>query len=122
MLRRAIAEQRLRVHYQPIIDLRSGYPVSAEALVRIFDPELGMLSPDSFLEVAEETGLLVTIDERVLAAAVQQATRWRARFADTGFSGVSVNITGRHRRRRQPGSRADTGDLLGPLGCRRRGR
>jgi diguanylate cyclase (GGDEF)-like protein/PAS domain S-box-containing protein len=96
MLRRAIAEQRLRVHYQPIIDLRSGSPVSAEALVRIFDPQLGMLSPDSFLEVADETGLLVTIDEWVLAAAVQEATRWQARSADTGFSGVSVNITGRH--------------------------
>jgi EAL domain-containing protein (putative c-di-GMP-specific phosphodiesterase class I) len=96
MLRRAIEERRLHVHYQPIIDLRTGYPVSAEALVRIFDPELGMLAPDSFLEVAEETGLLVTMDEWVLAAAVQEATRWQGRFADTGFSGVSVNITGRH--------------------------
>jgi diguanylate cyclase (GGDEF)-like protein len=68
MLRRAIAEQRLRVHYHPIIDLRNGHTVGAEALVRIFDPELGLLLPDSFLEVAEETGLLVALDEWVLAA------------------------------------------------------
>ena len=96
MLRRAIAEQRLRVHYQPIIDLRNGHTVGAEALVRIFDPELGLLLPDSFLEVAEETGLLVALDEWVLAATVQQATAWHARFGETDFTGVSVNISARH--------------------------
>jgi len=96
MLRRAIDEQRLRVHYQPIIDLRSGHIVSAEALVRIFDPERGMLLPDSFREVADETGLLVTIDEWVLSSAVEQASAWHARFGETDFSGVSVNITARH--------------------------
>src|SRR5207249_2119258 len=96
MLRRAINEGRLRVHYQPIIDLGTGGVVSAEALVRVYDPELGMLEPDSFLEVAEETGLLVAVDESVLADAVRQATAWHARFGDTDFSGVGINITSRH--------------------------
>ena len=67
MLRRAIDEERLRVQYQPIIDLRSGRVVSVEALVRVLDPQLGLLEPDSFLEVAEETGLLATMDEWVFA-------------------------------------------------------
>ncbi len=96
MLRRALDEQRLRVEYQPIIDLRTGRATSAEALVRIVDPDVGLLQPDSFLEVAEETGLLVTMDERVFAEAIRQAAAWRARFEGSGFSGVSVNITGGH--------------------------
>ncbi len=96
MLRQAIDEGRLRVHYQPIIDLRSGRAVSAEALVRIFDRELGLLQPDSFLEVAEETGLLGPIDEWVFATAVEQAAAWHARFGAAGFSGVGVNVTARH--------------------------
>jgi EAL domain-containing protein (putative c-di-GMP-specific phosphodiesterase class I) len=92
----AFAEQRLRVRYQPIFDLRSGQPVRAEALVRIFDPPEGMRGPASFLEVAEETGLLTTIDGWVLGEAVQQAATWHSRFGANGFSGVGVNITARH--------------------------
>ena len=81
MLRRALDEERIVVEYQPIIDLRSGRPVSAEALVRIQDPEHGLLLPAAFLEVAEESGLLIAIDERVLRDAVQQAAAWRTRLA-----------------------------------------
>ena len=96
MLRRAIAEQRLRVLYQPIFDLRTGHLVRAEALMRIFDPSDGLLEPLTFLEVAEETGLLSTIDEWVLGAAVKQAAAWHARFGDSDFGGVGVNVTARH--------------------------
>jgi EAL domain-containing protein (putative c-di-GMP-specific phosphodiesterase class I) len=55
-----------------------------------------MLEPDTFLEVAEETGLLVAVDESVLADAVRQAAAWHARFGDMDFSGVSINVTSRH--------------------------
>jgi diguanylate cyclase (GGDEF)-like protein/PAS domain S-box-containing protein len=96
MLRRAIDERRLRVEYQPIIDLSTGHAASAEALIRVVDPDAGLLKPDSFLEVAEETGLLVTIDEWVFAEALLQAATWHARFGATGFSGISVNVTTRH--------------------------
>jgi diguanylate cyclase (GGDEF)-like protein/PAS domain S-box-containing protein len=95
MLRRAIDEERLQVHYQPIIDLRSDRVVSAEALVRVVDPELGLLEPDSFLEVAEETGLLVAMDKWVMADAMSQATAWHMRFGETDFSGVGINVTSR---------------------------
>ena len=96
MVRRAIAEGRLRVHYQPIFDLRSGHAVGSEALVRILDPAHGLMEPPAFLEVAEETGLLGTIDEWVFAQAIEQAASRHARFAANGFSGVGVNVTARH--------------------------
>ena len=93
MLRRAIDEERLRVLYQPIVDLERGRILSAEALVRIADPELGSLEPDTFIEVAEETGLLVTIDERVMVDAIEKASEWHTRYRDTGFCGVGINVS-----------------------------
>jgi len=96
MVRRAVDEGRVVVQYQPIIDLRSGRVVSAEALVRIRDPNNGLLPPESFLDVAEESGLLIAIDELVLADAVAQAAAWRTRLAGTDFEGVAINVTARH--------------------------
>ena len=96
MLRRAIEERRIRVHYQPIIDLPTGHAVSAEALVRVSDPEGELIHPAAFLDVAEETGLLVEIDEMVFADVIRCAAGWHSRFDDTEFSSVAVNITARH--------------------------
>jgi diguanylate cyclase (GGDEF)-like protein/PAS domain S-box-containing protein len=95
MLRRAMLERRIVVEYQPIIDLRSGHGVGAEALIRIDDPERGLLQPESFLEVAEETGLLIAMDELVMADAVQQAAGWRTRLSATDVE-VAINVTSRH--------------------------
>ena len=95
MLRRAIDEDRLRVHYQPIVDVGSGRVVSAEALVRVFDPDAGLLEPEVFLEVAEETGLLVTMDAWVMERAIEQAAAWHARFGGAGFAGIGINVTSR---------------------------
>jgi predicted signal transduction protein with EAL and GGDEF domain len=80
MLRHALSDGRVVVEYQPMVDIRSGPPVGAEALVRIRDLDHGLLQPASFLGVAEETGLLVAIDEVVLADALAQAASWRARL------------------------------------------
>jgi predicted signal transduction protein with EAL and GGDEF domain len=96
MLRRAIDERRIRVHYQPIIDLRTRRTVAAEALVRISDPRAGLIYPAAFLDVAEETGLLLAIDELVFEDAVTCASAWYSRFGESDFSGVGVNITARH--------------------------
>ena len=95
MLRRAIDEERLRVHYQPIIDLRSGRVASVEALIRVFDLELGILEAASFLEVAEETGLLYVMDEWVLTDVMCQAVDWRARLGETDCPGLGINVTPR---------------------------
>jgi len=95
MLRRALDEDRIVVEYQPMVDIRSGYPLGAEALVRIREPNDGLRLPNSFIGVAEETGLLIPIDEVVLADAVKQAGAWRARLGSR-FGGVAVNVTARH--------------------------
>ena len=95
MLRRAIDEERLGVRYQPIIDLSTGRVVSVEALVRILDPELGVLEPDSFLTVAEETGLLATMDEWVFGRALEEATGWTERLGVTDSPCLNLNVTSR---------------------------
>jgi EAL domain-containing protein (putative c-di-GMP-specific phosphodiesterase class I) len=95
MLRRAIDEGRLRVQYQPIIDLRSGQVVSVEALVRVFDPDLGELEPDTFITVAEETGLLATMDEWVFAKALQEAAGWCDRLGAIKCPKLNLNVTSR---------------------------
>ena len=95
MLRRAIEEERLRVQYQPIIDLQSGRVVSVEALVRVLDPQVGLLEPDSFLEVAEETGLLATMDEWVFAEGLREASGWCDRLGSTYCPRLNLNVTSR---------------------------
>jgi diguanylate cyclase (GGDEF)-like protein/PAS domain S-box-containing protein len=97
MLRRALDEGGLVIEYQPIVDLCTGALVGSEALVRMRDPNTsGLLQPDSFLDVAEETGLLIAMDERVLADAIKQVSGWRARLADTQYTEVAINVTARH--------------------------
>ena len=97
MLRRAIDEDRLRLDYQPIIDLRTGDTVAVEALVRVWDPDRAdLVKAESFIEVAEEAGLLATMDDWVLGRAIEQATTWREMFAGTEFADVSINVTARH--------------------------
>lgn len=95
MVRRAIKEDGLRVYYQPIIDLTTGRVVEAEALVRIKWRDR-LLMPDLFIDVAEESGLLVDIDEWVLHRAAEQAAAWRRDLSPGRFQGITINITGRH--------------------------
>ena len=94
LLRGALAESRLRLQFQPIVDVEQGTLVGAEALVRIALPGAELLLPGAFLQVARECGLLRVIDDWVLAQALQQAAAWRA-DAPSPIP-VSLNITGRH--------------------------
>ena len=89
-MRQALASQRFRLHYQPQIDLGTGAVIGAEALIRWRDPELGEISPATFIPVAEETGFIIAIGDWVLEQAVRQAVRWR----DSGLvMPVSVNVS-----------------------------
>lgn len=92
-LRHALSRGELSLHYQPIIDLRSGEILGAEALLRWRNPDLGAIPPDRFIPVAEETGLIVAIGEWVLHAACQDAAQWGT-LHGRPFQ-VAVNVSAR---------------------------
>jgi diguanylate cyclase (GGDEF)-like protein len=74
-LRRALEAGELRVHYQPVVDLRDGHRTGFEALVRWAHPRRGLLLPEQFLDVAEECGLLGVVDGHVLEEVLGFLTR-----------------------------------------------
>lgn len=91
-LERAIERHEFRVHYQPILDLRTEKIVGFEALVRWQHPERGLLLPAKFLPTAEETGLTVPLSAWILSQACHQAKKWRARFTEIPSLYVSTNL------------------------------
>ena len=76
----ALDNEELVLHYQPVIDLRSGLPRAVEALVRWNHPTQGLIQPLEFIPIAEETGLIVQLGRRVLEEACAQAAEWQRRF------------------------------------------
>ncbi len=94
-LRRALDRQEFVVYYQPIFSLATNSIEGVEALVRWQHPELGLISPNEFIPLAEETGLIVTLDWWVLRSASQQFRLWQLQFPNfTPFS-LSVNLSGK---------------------------
>jgi EAL domain-containing protein (putative c-di-GMP-specific phosphodiesterase class I) len=75
-LRLALGRGELQVHYQPIVDMRSGRIVKAEALLRWRHPERGWIGPAEFVPLAEETGLIFEIGEWIFHTVVDDAVRW----------------------------------------------
>jgi len=94
-LRRAIERQELRVHYQPIVCLKSRQILGFEALVRWQHPDQGLISPSEFIPLAEDTGLIGAIDFWVLEKACSQLRIWQDQFATAATLTVSVNLSGR---------------------------
>jgi len=92
-LHQAIVGNELKVYYQPQIDCQTQRIVGVEALVRWQHPSKGLMLPGLFINLAEQTGLIVDIDEWVLRQACQQAQRWH----DSGYPiFVAVNWSGKH--------------------------
>jgi diguanylate cyclase (GGDEF)-like protein/PAS domain S-box-containing protein len=90
-LRRALHEDELRVHYQPVVDLVTGQVGGLEALVRWQHPVRGLVTPSDFIPVAEETGLIVPLGSWVLERACEQLVEWDA--LRPGLT-LSVNVSG----------------------------
>ena len=94
-LRRALERREIVPYYQPIVELDSGTVVGFEALARWRHPTSGLLLPDLFIPVAEETGLVVEIGAWMLAEACRQAREWQRSDATWSTLGISVNVSGR---------------------------
>ena len=86
-LRRAIAQNELELHYQPIIDTKTRRICSAEALIRWRHPTKGMIAPDNFIPLAEDTGMIAQIGMWVLRTACTDAAQWPANVK------VAVNLS-----------------------------
>jgi diguanylate cyclase (GGDEF)-like protein/PAS domain S-box-containing protein len=91
-LRKGLEHHQFRLYYQPKVDVLSGLIVAMEALVRWEHPELGLLSPLEFIQLAEETGLIVQLGEWVLREACKQNVTWH----NEGITNlrVAVNLSG----------------------------
>ena len=87
-LYRAIENSELAIHYQPRVDLKNGHILGLEALTRWHHPQLGLVSPDDFIPLAEQTGLIRDITKWLVQTASLQIKAWR----EMGFASASVSI------------------------------
>jgi len=97
-LERALAEGQFVLNYQPIVEMNRGGLWGVEALIRWQHPERGLVPPDEFIPLAEETGLIVPIGDWVLKEALRQAAEWNQTTSPRPFT-VTINLS-----RRQLGS------------------
>jgi diguanylate cyclase (GGDEF)-like protein len=94
-LRFALERSEFILHYQPIVSLKTNKLVGFEALVRWQHPEKGLIYPNDFIAIAEETGLIVTIGEWILREACQQLRSWQQKFSIASSLQISVNLSSR---------------------------
>jgi len=97
-LRRALERDEITVFYQPVIETSSGKITGVEALVRWLHPERGIVSPAEFIPIAEETGLILPLGERVLRSACMQARTW----LDNGIASLHVAVNLSSKQLEQP--------------------
>ena len=101
-LREAISSQQFELHYQPVIDVRTGTVSGAEAFVRWHHPSKGLLAPDQFLPLAESSGLMLSLGEWILRQACLDAAAWPSNIR------IAVNIAA---------SQFDSGNLFDIVLC-----
>jgi diguanylate cyclase (GGDEF)-like protein/PAS domain S-box-containing protein len=119
-LRHAIRTgSELFLHYQPVIDLKSGQMIGVEALVRWLKPDGVLLTPDSFIPLAEETGLISKLDDHVLIKACHQLRQWDNSFPEAPPLRLNVNFS--PLRCREPGvvARVSSIILAAGIACER---
>jgi EAL domain-containing protein (putative c-di-GMP-specific phosphodiesterase class I) len=92
-LRRAVAREEFRVHYQPIVSSETGEISALEALVRWQHPERGLIPPAEFIALAEDTGMIVPLGLWVLREACRQMREWQTRFPDRAHLAISANLS-----------------------------
>jgi len=93
-LHRALDRHEIRVFYQPLVSLQTGKIVGAEALARWQHPDLGIIMPNKFIPVAEQTGLILRLSEQILFEVCEQMRIWESAGLDYGW--IAVNLSGQH--------------------------
>jgi diguanylate cyclase (GGDEF)-like protein/excisionase family DNA binding protein len=93
VLRQSIAQDELRLHYQPLVELATGDVVSFEALARWHHPVRGLLAPDEFIPAAERTGQISDVGRWALHAACRQIACWTAADPAAEWARVAVNVS-----------------------------
>jgi diguanylate cyclase (GGDEF)-like protein/PAS domain S-box-containing protein len=91
----ALVANQFRLEYQPVVSLTTNLVIGFEALLRWDHPDLGVVAPDTFIPIAEDSGLIVQIGRWVLGEACRQAARWREELPGTGDLSMAVNVSGR---------------------------
>jgi diguanylate cyclase (GGDEF)-like protein len=109
-LKRALEREELGVVYQPIFNLVDGTVTGVEALVRWHHPTRGVVMPESFVPLAEESGLIGELGRWVLQKACHQGALWRAKYPGHPGLGIGVNISGAQLR--EPGLVQEVADAL----------
>jgi diguanylate cyclase (GGDEF)-like protein/PAS domain S-box-containing protein len=94
-LRHSVHRGEFEMHYQPIVSLTQGRIVGFEGLVRWRHPKRGLVTPDQFIAIAEETGLIVPLGWWVLRESCRQTRRWQRQFPADPSLWVSVNMSGK---------------------------
>jgi diguanylate cyclase (GGDEF)-like protein/PAS domain S-box-containing protein len=94
-LRAAVERGEFEAYYQPIIDLTTDRIMGVEALARWHHPQRGMVPPDEFIPLAEETGLIIPIGASILRQACVATQQWRRELGDQAPQTVSVNLSAR---------------------------
>jgi diguanylate cyclase (GGDEF)-like protein len=92
-LRRAVEQGEFRLHYQPLVSLRTGHITALEALVRWEHPQRGLVQPSDFIPIAEETGLIVRIGRWVLTEACRQLKIWQEAHPRVEPLSINVNLS-----------------------------
>lgn len=92
-LRRALTRDEFRIHYQPIVSLDSRHIMGFESLIRWEHPQQGLISPSRFVQIAEDTGLIIQLDQFVLSESCRQLKLWQEEFPSTPPLAISVNLS-----------------------------
>ncbi|BAZ46737.1 response regulator receiver modulated diguanylate cyclase/phosphodiesterase [Chondrocystis sp. NIES-4102] len=92
-LRLALDRQEFVLHYQPIVSLTTSKLIGFEALLRWQHPRIGLITPEEFINIAEDTGLIIPLGEWVLKEACQQLSAWQSTFPMASALHISVNLS-----------------------------
>ncbi|MTI10957.1 putative bifunctional diguanylate cyclase/phosphodiesterase [Curvivirga aplysinae] len=93
IIRTALTEDWIEVHYQPVIESVSGKPTGFEALVRINHPDEGLMPPNIFIPVAEETGLIRELTRTVISKSLKQLAVWRETVPNMRDMTMAINLS-----------------------------